>query len=60
MRSPKYSGHTQNGGSGVSKNGKAWLDRDELMHMRWMEEVRCSRIKQKARGQKLKPINLDD
>jgi hypothetical protein len=57
MKSRKSSGHGGNGG--YSQNGKAWLTRDELMHMRWFEEVRCSRIKQKARGQKLKPINLD-
>lgn len=50
MRMPKHTGRSSD---------PRWITRDELNHMKWFEEVRCSRIKQKARGEKLKPINLD-
>jgi hypothetical protein len=53
MRSRKPTGKTSHG------DNIKWLDRDDMNYMKWYEEVRRSRIKQKARGQKLKPINLD-
>ena len=52
MRNRKPSGHS---GSGYSKHGKAWLTRDELMHMRWYAEVMNSK---KNRGDKT-PVNVD-
>jgi hypothetical protein len=55
MKTPKYSGHAQNGGSGVSKNGKSWLTRDELNHIKWYAEVMNSK---KNRGDRSR-INLD-
>jgi hypothetical protein len=55
MRSPKYSGHKQNGGSGVSKHGKSWLTRAELNHMKWYAEVMNSK---KNRGDR-SPVNMD-
>jgi hypothetical protein len=57
-RKPKHEACRRSGGQGGSSRGTVWLSRDELMHMRWFEEVRCSRVKQKARGEKLKPINI--
>jgi len=52
MRIPKPSGRSS---SGVSKNGKAWLTRDELNHIKWYAEVMNSK---KNRGDRSR-INLD-
>jgi hypothetical protein len=53
MRRPKPTGRST---CGYSKNGKAWLTRDELMHMRWYAEVMNSK---KKRGDRNMSVNLD-